>query len=121
MSTHAELVALISGAFILVTNVGLVSITGLPVPVGVEFFIALPVVQSKSAGTQSVEVAGQVTSPVPHVIDMLPLPRRELPFTVFIFVPETRVSCLEVARPEYWLLVALSHVLVPLVLPNTTN
>ena len=45
-----------------VTSVGLVLITGLPVPVGVEFFISLPVIQSYNTGTQSVAEAGQTTS-----------------------------------------------------------
>lgn len=101
------------------------SITGLPVPVGVEFLIILPVVQSKSTGTQSVELAGQVTSPVPHVITILPLPSREVELIVLMLVPETRVSCLEAARPEYWLLVALSPVfvqerLVAVILPESS-
>lgn len=51
---------------------------------------------------------------------MLPLPRREVELTVLIFVPEIRVSCLEAARPEYWELVALSHVLVQLRLEPPT-
>lgn len=46
------------------TNVGAVSITGFQVPVGVEFFSSFPVVPSKSAGTEFVELAGHTTSPV---------------------------------------------------------
>lgn len=42
--------------------------TGFPVPVGVEFFKSLPVVVLKSAGTQSVALAGHTTSPEPALI-----------------------------------------------------
>lgn len=50
-----------------------------------------------------------------------PAPNREVEFTVFMFVPETSVSCFEAARPEYWLFVALSPVFVPLVFPMTVR
>ena len=44
----------------------------------------------------------------------------ELPFIVFMLVPLTSVSCFDVASHEYWVLVALSHVLDPesVVIPN---
>jgi len=64
-----------------------------------EFCKSFPVVRSYRAIALSVEEAGQTTSPVPVV--MLPLPRREVEFIVLMFVPDTSVSCLEVARPEY--------------------
>lgn len=98
ISTPAELVAFISGVFIRVAKVGLVSMTGLPVPVGVEFFKSLPVVVSNKAGTQSVEDAGHTTSPEPHVITILPLQRIEVELIVLMFVQDTRVSCLADSR-----------------------
>ena len=68
--------------------------TGLPVPVGVEFFNSLPVVPSNNAGTPSVEEAGHTTSQEPHEITISPLPSSEVELIVLIFVPETRASCL---------------------------
>ncbi len=38
-----------------------------------------------------------------------------------MFVAETRVSCFDAARPEYWLFVALSPVFVQLVFPITVR
>ena len=52
-------------------------------------------------------------------VTILPEPRSELLLMVLIFVPDTRVFCLLLASPEYWLFVALSPVFVPEVLPKT--
>lgn len=54
-----------------VVSVGLVCNTGFPVPVGVLFFISFPVVPLKRTGTESVEEAGQTTSPEPPPLEIV--------------------------------------------------
>ena len=49
---------------------------------------------------------------------MSPEPSKEVPLTVLMFEFETKVSCLEVASPEYRELTALSPVLVPEEVPE---
>src|ERR1035437_3464601 len=52
-----------------------------------------------------------------------PLPKSEVELIVLILVAETKVSCLELANPEYEVLTALSPVLVPetVVVPVTAK
>ena len=44
-------------------------------------------------------IASVATEPPPEIV-ISPLQRSEFPFTVFMFVPDTSVSCLLVASPE---------------------
>ena len=58
-----------------------------------EFCRSLPVVPSKRVMALSVEEAGPTTSPLPHGISISHGPSRLVPFTVFMFVQLTSVSC----------------------------
>ncbi len=85
-------VAVISNQFSFATVgvviVGLVASTGLPVPVGVLFLISFPVVPSNNAGTQSVALAGQVTSPhpLPPVLAIVTIQSAPVPVVVSVIL-----------------------------------